>query len=304
MVLTLPCGVIGGDMTDQPSPAPAEEPLAQQYPLLPEDPVKVGDFWLDARLTATNAGTAFTAHEEDGDSVMLILLAEGAAQDHAARARFSGEVNAMHIDTVVGRGGQGQDEGRLGVRFRPEDDDPNLAGQAPLAPWVALAFSGTFGAIEEANRILHGVDLEMTSPLGEPSGPDYRLHWDSQTAHGTTRLWPLPWPGRRDRAGWITFLTSWLLMLLLAALAILLAILLFQNAPLTSPPPPVPSEGETGEGSSGEESGEPQEPETGEGSPEESPGDAPHQDPTDSPSMEQPGEGDTGPGDPSPNRRL
>ena len=53
---------------------------------------------------------------------------------------------------------------------------------------------------EEANRILHAVDLAMTAPLGDPKGPDYRLHWDSQTGHGTTRLWPLPWPGRRDRA--------------------------------------------------------------------------------------------------------
>ncbi len=292
-------------MTDQLSPETTDEPLAQQYPLLPGDPVKVGDFWLDARLTATNAGTAFTAHEEGGDSVMLLLLSRGAAEDHAARARFSGEINAMHIDTVVARGGQGQDEGRLGVRFRPEDDDPHLADQAPLAPWAALAFSGTLSSIDEANRILHAIDLAMTAPLGAPRGPDYRLHWDEKTDHGATRLWPLPWPGRRDRAGWITFLTSWLLMLLLAALAILLAILLFQNAPMTSPPPPVdPSQGETGEGSPEEGTGEPQEPETGEGSPEESPGDGPQQDPTDSPSMEQPGEGETGPGEPSPNRRL
>ena len=52
--------------------------------------------------------------------------------------------------------------------------------------------------------------------------------------------WPLPWPGRGDRAGWVSILASWLLMLLLAALAILIAILIFQQSPQQSPPPPVP----------------------------------------------------------------
>lgn len=279
-----------------------QEPLAVQYPLEPHDPVRIGDFWLDSRLTATRAGTAFTAHEEGGDSVMLLLLGRGAAEDHAARSRFSGEINAMHIDTVVARGGYGQDEGRMAVRFRDEDDDPVLAGQKPLAPWVAMAFTGTVGSVAEAQRILHAVDLAMTVPLGNPSGPDFELHWAQQTEHGTTRLWPLPWPGRRDRAGWITFLTSWLLMLLMAALAILLAILLFQNAPQVSPPPPVaPDTGEEGEGGEGEESGEPQDPQSG--SPDSTePGYDPN--PSDSPSMEQPGGDDSGPGDPSPNRRL
>lgn len=230
-----------------------DDALAQQYPLEASDPVRVGDFWLDSRLTASPAGVAYVAHEDGGDSVALILLGDGAATDHAARERFSGEINAMHIDTVVARGGQHQDEGRMAVRFRDEDDDPVLAKNAPLAPWVALAFSGTVAATKEVDRVLHAVDLAMTAPLGTPKGPDYALHWSGNTQPGTTRLWPLPWPGRRDRAGWISFLTSWLLMVLLAALAILLAILLFQNAPQTSPPPPVQQE--QSEGGSGEEIG-------------------------------------------------
>lgn len=287
-------------MTEQQPPHQPDEPLAEQFPLEPQDPVRIGDFWLDSRLATTRAGIAFAAHEEGGDSVMLLLLSKGAAQDHAARARFSGEINAMHIDTVVARGGYGQDEGRMAVRFRDEDDDPVLADQAPLAPWVALAFTGTVGAVQEAQRILHAVDLALTAPLGEPKGPGFDLHWASETQHGTTRLWPLPWPGRRDRAGWITFMTSWLLMLLLAALAILLAILLFQNAPQDSPPPPVaPESGESnGGGESG--SGEPQEPASG--SPDTQPGSDP--DPSDTPTMEEPGGDDSGPGEPSPNRRL
>jgi hypothetical protein len=54
-------------------------------PLLPEDPPKVGDFWLDARLSAMPAGIAFTAHDAANTPVMVILLAEGAAADAAAR---------------------------------------------------------------------------------------------------------------------------------------------------------------------------------------------------------------------------
>lgn len=269
--------------------------LADHYPLESHDPVRIGDFWLDARLTATRAGMVFSAHEDDGDAVMVVLLAEGAAGDHAARARFSGEINAMHIDTVVARGGQGQDDGRLGVRFRSEDDDPVVADHQALAPWVALAFDGSRLAVEETERILHAVDLAFTPPLGEPKGPGYKLHWSDETAHGPTRLWPLPWPGRKDRAGWISILVSWLLMLLIAAVAILLAILVFQNQPPVSPPPPIPSQG------SG--SGEPEE--SGSGSPSsESSEPGGGQSRSDEPSMQQPSGDESGPGDPSPNKRL
>ncbi len=286
---------------DEPTPeafGPSAHPsgqLADHYPLHSDDPVKIGDYWLDARLTATRAGMVFTAHENDGDAVMVVLLAAGAAGDHAARARFSGEINAMHIDTVVARGGQGQDDGLLGVRFRSEDDDPVVADNQALAPWVALAFDGSRLAVEEAERVLHAVDLTFVPPLGEPKGPGYKLHWSDDTTHGATRLWPLPWPGRTDRAGWISILVSWLLMLLIAAVAILLAILVFQNQPPVSPPPPIPSQG------SG--SGEPQE--SGSGAPSSGssePGN--EQSRSDNPSMQQPSGDESGPGDPSPNRRL
>lgn len=283
-------------MSDSPSP----DQLADQYPVSPEDPVKIGDFWVDSRLTATPAGMAFSAHADGSDSVMVLLMAEGAAGDAAARSRFSGEVNAMHIDTVVARGGEGQDEGRMSVRFRDESDDPTVAEHAPLAPWVALAFDGTVRAVREAERVLHAVDLQRTAPLGKPAGPDYTLHWSAATAHGTTRLWPLPWPGRSDRAGWISMVVSWLLMMLLAAVAVLLAILVFQNQPPVSPPPPVPSDGGSGDPQSAEPTdGDPSEPQSaspspGEGEPSWS----------DSPSMAQPSGDDSGPGDPTPNRRL
>lgn len=287
-------------MTDSPDPHQA---LADHHPLQDHDPVKVGDFWLDSRLHATPAGVAYCAHADDSDAVMLILLGDGAAQDSAARARFAGEVDAMHIDTVVARGGQGQDEGRLAVRFRDENDDPIVASHAPLAPWVALAFDGSLRAVAEAGRVLAAVDLVHTPQLGTPKGPDFLLHWWSNPAGGTTRLWPLPWPGRKDRAGWISILVSFLLMLLLTAVAILLAILVFQNQPKVSPPPPIPSSGEGSGGGSGSPSGSPG---SSSGSPEESSSGPDEGTPSrsDTPSMTEPSGDESGPGSPTPERKL
>ena len=279
---------------------------AAHHPLRPEDPAKVGDFWLDSRLAASPAGTVYGAHEDDGDAVMLVLLNKGASADPAARARFAGEINAMHIDTVVARGGEGQHEGRMGVRFRDEDDDPTLPLLAPLAPWAALAFDGSLRAVEEADRVLTAVDLSRTPPLSEPSGPDYRLHWIDETNPGTARTWPLTWPNRSDRGGWITVLVSFFLMILLTALALLLAILLFQNQPLVNAPQPIPSpaSGEgSGSGSPQSQSGSPSQSGSGNGSEQVSPGDGggPY---SDSPSMNVPDGDESGPGAPSPNRRL
>ncbi len=212
-------------------------------PLLPEDPPRIGDFWIDARLGATPAGVAFTAHDDQNTPAMVILLSEGAAADAAARARFSGEINSMHIDTVLARGGQGQDNGRLGRKFRREDDDPVTPDARAAAPWVALAYDGSPAAAGEAERILDEVQLATLPPQGTPSGPDYRQYWVDRVRPGLARLWPLPWPGRFDRAGWRTILVSWLLMLLIAALAVLLAILIFRNQPPQTPPPPSGSSG-------------------------------------------------------------
>lgn len=302
------CGVMGAmtspeELPDTPpaTPAPASALLAAHRPLRQDDPAKVSTFWLDSRLAETPAGVVYGAHEDDGDPVMLVLLSEGAAADHAARARFAGEVNAMHIDTVVARGGQGQDEGPMGVRFRAEvraeDDHPPLPGLVPPAPWVALAFDGTVVAVAEAVRVLRAVDLVTSPPLGDPAGPDYRLHWIDERSPGAARTWALAWPGRHDRAGWITILVSWLLMILLAALALLLAILVFQNAPMVSPPPPVPTR------ASGEGSGEPQSGDPSQGGSSSSPGELP---PTDlgTPTMTDPSGEASGSNDPTPNRRL
>ena len=226
-------------------PGPPDPPPAGIWtsPLLPQDPPKIGDFWLDSRLLAGASGIAYQAHEDSGAAVMLVLLSQGAAEDAAARERLAGEVNKMHIDTVVARGGDGQSEGRLGFKFRSEDDDPVEPGHAPLAPWVALAYDGSGAAIQEGRRLLAAVDLSWLPQLGRPNGPDYALHWVDRTEPGMSRLWPLPWPGRYDRAGRLSVFVSWLLMLLIAMVAVLLAILLFSQSNSSSPPPPLPPTG-------------------------------------------------------------
>ncbi len=216
-------------MNDAPPP-PESAPIGELFPLLATDPPRVGDL-----------GVVFTAHSDDAKSVMLLLLSEGAATDAAARERLAGLVNEMHVDTVVARGGQGQDRGRLAGKFRAEEDDPNSPSGIPLAPWVALRYDATPAAAREAERLLANLKLEPVPQLGDVSGPDYKLHWIDKTTGGTSRTWPLPWPGRHDRASWLPILVSWLLMLLLAILAVLIAILLFQHNPPETPPPPVPT---------------------------------------------------------------
>lgn len=223
--------------------ASADTPPAA--PLLSSDPPRIGDFWLDARLVAGPPGVVYLAHGPDDAGaeaqVMLVMLADGAAGDAAARQRFSGEVNKLHIDTVVARGGQGQDEGRLAHRFRGTEAGPVAPDATPIASWVALAWDGSHAAVAEGERLLRSIDLSATPLLGRPAGPDYQLHWLENSRPGAWRLWPLPWPGRADRAGWIAILVSWLLMILLAALALLIAVLLFQNKPPAPPPPPIPT---------------------------------------------------------------
>ena len=281
-------------------------------PLLPDDPPKVGGYWLDARLHASAAGTAFTAHSADGPDgppAMVLLLSEGAAADAAARDRFAGEVNDMHIDTVLSRGGQGQDTGRLGRRFVAPDVPVTPDGR-PDAPWVALAYDGSHAAAAEAQRVLDAVELAALEPLGRPAGPDYQLPWIDRVRPGLARLWPLPWPGRYDRAGWRTILVSWLLMLLLAALAVLIAILIFQNQPPQSPPPPTEGTGSPPpassspspqSGSPSPQSGSPSGSPSGSGSP--SPSSSGSQ--SGSPSPGGPSPADSGePGSPTPPSRL
>lgn len=241
------------------------EPVQQQpgpafevTPLLPSDPVRIGDFWLEGRLTANAAGIAFRAKADgkahltrgqklaEGAPAIVVQLLDGSANDKAARDRFSGYVNHLHIDDVLARGGHEQDEGRLGRKFLSEDDDPVDPDSEPLAPWVALAFDGDPRQAQRAYELLETVALTNVPPTGRPAGPDYELPWVRRVWPGLNRVWPLPWPGRYDRAGWLSILVSWLLMVLIAATAVLIAIYVFKDASKQLPPSPVPSNARSG----------------------------------------------------------
>ena len=107
-------------MSEQQNPAPGDPQSSGAVPLTPllaEDPPKVGDFWLDARLVVAPSGIAFAGHDEANTPVMLILLSEGASNDAAARDRLAGVVNQLHIDTVVARGGHEEVGVQAGVRW-------------------------------------------------------------------------------------------------------------------------------------------------------------------------------------------
>ena len=288
-----------GLMSTPTAPEDGLEP-PQLSPLLPTDPPKVGDYWLDARLVAAPSGVAFIGHDGANTPVMLVLLSEGAAADAGARDRFAGAVNQLHIDTVIARGGHGQGDGRLGRRWvDDQNDDPQVSEQVPATPWVALAYDASPASGAEAARLLAEVDLSRVPLLGTPAGPDYRLHWIDRFRPGLAKLWPLPWPGRYDRAGWLSILASWLLMLLLAALAVLIAILIFQQAPPVSPPPPVPNSASPQSGSPSPQSASPS-PRSGSPSPQSA-------SPSPSPSSGSPSPGSASPsgvGSPTPNSKL
>lgn len=224
------------DYLDQKLPERSAMPSSAQtsvdaFPLLPADPPRIGDWWIDARIVARSSGVAFLAHSDDGTSTMLILLSQGAAADAAARDRLAGEVNRMNADTVIARGGQGQDEGRLGYLFFNPPGMPAEPDQSPTAPWVVLAWDGSINALAEADRLLRVIDLSGSPELGMPRGPHFALPWIGYSRSGSWRSWPLSWPHRKDRTGWVPMLASWLLIVLVGSLALLIAALIFQAAP-------------------------------------------------------------------------
>ncbi|HIT75043.1 MAG TPA: hypothetical protein IAA98_05610 [Candidatus Avipropionibacterium avicola] len=281
--------------------------LSSAGPLLPSDPPRIGPYWLEARLRAAQSGAAYLAHDDAGVEAVVVRLSEGAAQDAAARDRLSGLVNKLHIDTVLARGGQSQDEGRWARKFIPEQ---GLAAHddVPEAPWVALQRTGTDADQTLAEHLLAEVELRQLAPQGTPSGPSYRHYWLNRAKPGLARIWPLPWPGRHERAGWVSLLVSWLLTALLLLLALLMVWLLFKDMPPQTPPDPIPSS-QSGSGGSGEpSSADPSDPQSGE--PSESGSPSMSGEPSDSSSPEsgqpsgEPSESSSGGGGGSPRSRL
>lgn len=301
-------------MSESPPPSPPPGPRWSGLEVTPpaaDDPARIGEFWLDGRVVTRPSGTAWLAHSgTDADAtehrVILVQLADGAAADRAARERFSGLVNRLHIDQVVVRGGQEQDEGRLGRRFVDRDEPVDPDDLHPIAPWVALAYADDQAVVRTADALLAEVDLLDLPPTGRPSGPDFRLHWIDRDGPGHNRVWPLPWPGRHDRAGWVSILISLGLMLTLATLAVVIAMLLFNDAPPRTPPDQAQRTPQSSPSASGDETSPP--PSTPTPSPTPTPDEPTPGEPSPTPTPESPspspGPSETGPGTPTPPSRL
>ena len=83
---------------------PADGParvIPEALPLQPEDPPRVGEFWLRGRLGANAAGYLYTASDETGRDAVVAMMTEGSADDAAARERFVNAVDELPDDAVL-----------------------------------------------------------------------------------------------------------------------------------------------------------------------------------------------------------
>ena len=215
-------------------PRTSARQVRQVYPLLPEDPPKVGEFWLRGRLTANAAGVVYAGRDETGRDAAVAIMAEGSADDAAARDRFGHAVDQLPGKAVLARNSADDDDLALWVAVTdPGEDqpDPDLDGRPPQVTEVAH---------EQAARVLSAVLMDRVPHLGRFRGPDFLHHWDGRRRPGLFRLWPLPWPAALRNASRLALILSLLTMLLLMMLAILIAWLLFRNQPQVDPGPIIP----------------------------------------------------------------
>lgn len=215
--------------TDSRPAAPAQA-IPAALPLQPEDPPRVGDFWLRARLGANAAGYLYATSDDDGREAVVAMMTEGSADDAAARDRFAAAVATLPADAVIARNG-------------PDDED--------LALWVALgpirAEDGTSSAADErrlAERrgqdVLSAVLMDRVPQIGRVRGPDFRHYWEGRRRPGLFRIWPLPWPTELRSASRLALALSLVTMLVLMLVAMLIAWLLFRSQPEVDPGPVIP----------------------------------------------------------------
>jgi hypothetical protein len=184
------------------------------------DPPQLGDLVVVGRLAVTDSGFVYAARA-GRDLAAVVLLNEGAESDSYGRARF---LEAIEI-------AQGDPEHPvLGSETDPE-----------VAPWVAVAVPSWEVGHRIGRELLAPVTLDDVPHATTAAGPAYRPHWYQRGAVGRWRLWPLPWPRSLTSAGRWTYLASFGLVLLIATLALLIAVKIFENQPPSPPPPgPVP----------------------------------------------------------------
>ena len=215
-------------------PRASAQQIQPVLPLLPEDPPRIGEFWLRGRLSANAAGVVYAGRDEQGRDAAVAMMAEGSSDDAAARDRFGHAVEALPEGALLARNSADDDELALWVVVTDPDadqPDPDLDGRPPQV---------TAGAHEHAAAVLAAVLMDRIPHVGRFRGPDFRHHWDGRRRPGLFRLWPLPWPASLKNASRLALILSLLTMMLLMALALLIAWLLFRNQPEVDPGPVIP----------------------------------------------------------------
>lgn len=181
------------------------------------DPPALGVVTISGRLESNDAGVVY-AGEHGEQPVVVVLLGEGAEADSYGRKRFHDALQEL-LD---------RDHDQV-VLF---DDDVDIA------PWVALRADNWDQGLAAGSALLAPVTLTHVDHVGSAAGPDFRPHWFRRNGTGRWRLWPLPWPRSLTQSGWWTFAAAFALIVAIAALALWIAIKIFENQP-----PPEPGQG-------------------------------------------------------------
>jgi hypothetical protein len=200
-------------------------------PLLPEDPPRVGDFWLQSRLGANAAGYLYAASDDSGQRAVVAMMTEGSADDAAARDRFVTAVDELPTEAVLAHNDSDDDDLALWVALgpvRPDDGSSSASDERIIAE-------------RRGEDVLSAVLMDRVPHLGRFRGPDFRHYWENRRRPGLFRIWPLPWPAVLRPASRVALILALVTMALIMGLAMLIAWLLFRNAPEVDPGPVIPT---------------------------------------------------------------
>jgi hypothetical protein len=222
----------------QPANPPEQRPaleIPEALPLQPEDPPRVGEFWLRGRLGANAAGYLYTASDEAGRNVVVAMMTEGSADDAAARDRFVYAVDDLPEEAVLGHNDADDDDLALWVAVGPirEDDGSSAASDERLI------------AERRGEEVLSAVLMDRVPQIGKLRGPEFRHYWENRRRPGLFRIWPLPWPNALRPASRWALAFALLTMALIMVLAVFLAWLLFRHAQPLEPEPVIPTPANT-----------------------------------------------------------
>ena len=152
---------------DGPEGAPARV-IPESLPLQPEDPPRVGEFWLRGRLGANAAGYLYTASDETGRDAVVAMMTEGSADDAAARERFVNAVDELPEDAVLAHNDADDDDLALWVAVGPirADDGSSAASDEQLM------------AERRGEEVLSAVLMDRIPHVGRLRGPEFRHYWE------------------------------------------------------------------------------------------------------------------------------